>query len=133
MLIAEKANRVVRIVDEKKEEYIGMGYTIKDTDGNIIKAPNDPKERIAELEAELKKVTEQLESVSGARMELLETTRSENESLKAENADLKSKLDEAALHAETADKRIAELEAELKKAETADAPKKEPKTKQAEK
>lgn len=55
MYMAEKANRVVRIADEKKDEYIGMGYTIKDMSGNIINAPNNPKDRIAELEAELKK------------------------------------------------------------------------------
>ncbi|MBD5504599.1 MAG: hypothetical protein HDR09_12955 [Lachnospiraceae bacterium] len=151
MLIAEKANRVVRIADEKKDEYIGMGYTVKNMDGTVIKAPVDPKKKAQELEAELKatkeaaekqiadltkeleKAREEASSTSDARMNLLETTRTENEALKAENADLKGKLEEARNYAENADKRITELEAELKKTAAADADKKEAKTKTADK
>lgn len=66
-------------------------------------------------------------------MDLVNTTRAENESLKAENSDLKGKLAEASAYAENADKRIAELEAELKAAKAAETPKKEAKTKQADK
>ena len=55
MLLAEKANRRVRIADEKKDEYIGMGYTVKNMDGSLVQAPQDHKKRVQELEAELKK------------------------------------------------------------------------------
>lgn len=151
MLLAEKANRRVRIADEKKDEYIGMGYTVKNMDGSLVKAPEDPKKKVKELEAEvvsikaeaeeqiaklteeLEKAREEAESASGARMELLESTRAENESLKAENADLKGKLEEAHTYAEKADKRITELEAEVKKATAADTAKKEAKPKTADK
>ena len=151
MLLAEKANRRVRIADEKKDEYIGMGYTVKNMDGTVIKAPVDPKKKVQELEKELKatkeaaekqvadlteelkKAREEADSVSGARMDLLESTRAENEDLKAENAELKDKLEEAHTYAENADKRITELEAELKKAAAAETAKKEPKSKQADK
>ena len=49
MLLAEKANRRVRIADEKKDEYIGMGYTVRNLDGSLVKAPDNPKKRIQEL------------------------------------------------------------------------------------
>lgn len=151
MLIAEKANRRVRIADEKKDEYIGMGYTVKNMDGSLVKAPTDYKKKAQELEAELKKtredadqnisyLTEELkkakagaEAASGARMDLLNTTKEENKSLKEENSDLKGRLAEASAYAKNRDKRIAELEAELKAAKAAETPKKEAKTKQADK
>ncbi|MCI8673061.1 MAG: hypothetical protein HFI89_06185 [Lachnospiraceae bacterium] len=154
MLMAEKANRRVRIADEKKDEYIGMGYIVKNMDGSLVKAPEDPKKRVKELEEELKKITDyadsadkkiaelyaemkktadKAESTSGAGMDLLESTRAENEFLKAENADLKGKLEEAHAYAENADKRITELEAELKKATASETIKKEPKVKQTDK
>lgn len=146
MLLAEKANRRVRIADEKKDEYIGMGYTVKNMDGSVIKAPVDPKKKAKELEAELKEaenqianLTEELkqareeaDAANNAKMDLLESTKAENESLKAENANLKDKLKEASEYAENADKRIMELEVEVKKA-AAETAKKEPKTKTADK
>lgn len=151
MLLAEKANRRVRIADEKKDEYIGMGYTVKNMDGSLVQAPQDHKKRVQELEAELKKTREdadqrissltgelkkakgEAEAASGARMDLLNATMAENEALKAENSDLKGKLEEASAYAENADKRIAELEAELKAAKAAETPKKEAKPKQTDK
>lgn len=151
MLLAEKANRRVRIADEKKDEYIGMGYTVKNMDGTVIKEPDNPKKKVQVLETELKatkeaaekqiaELTEELKKAKGeaatasdARMNLLESTREENESLKAENADLKGKLEEAHAYAENADKRITELEAELKKTAAAETAKKETKTKQEDK
>lgn len=151
MLLAEKANRRVRIADEKKDEYIGMGYTVKNMDGSLVKAPTDPKKRAQEFEAEvatikadadkqiaklteeLKQAREEAAAASSSRMDLLESTRAENESLKAENADLKGKLEEAHTYAEKADKRITELEAEVKKTTAADTAKKEAKPKTADK
>lgn len=52
MLKARKRNRVLRIPNEKCEEYKKMGYTITDEEGNTVFAPQDDKARIAELERE---------------------------------------------------------------------------------
>ena len=52
MLKAKKRNRVLRIPDEKIEEYKKMGYTITDEEGNTVFEPQDDKARIAELERE---------------------------------------------------------------------------------
>lgn len=66
MLKARKANRVVRIPDEKKEVYIKLGYTITDMDDNIVHEHVEPTQRLKDLEAE-------------------------NETLKVENAAMKEK------------------------------------------
>ena len=66
MLKARKANRVVRIPDEKKEVYIKLGYTITDMDDNIVHEHVEPTQRLKDLEVE-------------------------NETLKVENAAMKEK------------------------------------------
>lgn len=133
MLLAEKSNRRVRIADDKKEEYIGMGYTVKNMDGSVIMTPDNPKKKVQELEAELKAAREEAAAASNARMDLMESIRTENEALKAENVDLKEKLEEAARYAENADKQIAVLESELKKIASSETPKKAAKPKQTDK
>ena len=67
MLKARKANRVVRIPDEKKDVYIKLGYTITDMDDNIVHEHVEPTQRLKDLEVEN------------------ETLKVENETLKAEN------------------------------------------------
>ena len=52
MLKARKRNRVLRIPDEKVEEYKKMGYTITDEEGNTVFEPQDDKAKIAALERE---------------------------------------------------------------------------------
>lgn len=126
MLKAKKGNRVVRIPDEKRKEYQLLGYKISDMSGNVLYEPTDPKKEAESLKAQLdvvkKEKTEleerlkEAETASGARMDLFNSTRNENEALKAENADLKGKLEEASAYAEKADKRIAELDKKLKDA-----------------
>lgn len=87
MYIAEKANRQVRIADEKKAEYAAMGYTIKDMKGAVVaEAPNPKKEN--------------------------ESLKKEVANLKAEKTVLEEKLKEALEYAEEKDKKIEELEAE---------------------
>ena len=66
MLKARKANRVVRIPDEKKDVYIKLGYTITDMDDNIVHEHVEPTQRLKDLEVE-------------------------NETLKVENAAMKEK------------------------------------------
>ena len=80
MLKARKANRVVRIPDEKKDVYIKLGYTITDMDDNIVHEHVEPTQRLKDLEAENE--TLKVEN---------ETLKAENETLKVENAELKEK------------------------------------------
>lgn len=80
MLKARKANRVVRIPDEKKDVYIKLGYTITDMDDNIVHEHVEPTQRLKDLEAE----NEMLKVEN-------ETLKAENETLKVENAAMKEK------------------------------------------
>lgn len=119
MLKARKKNRIVRIPEEKADEYKKLGYTLTDEDGNVVYQPEDKdatiftlklensrfKQKIAEYELIMK---ENASSKAGDAEK-----QKENEILKAENTDLKEKLEEASAYAEKADKRIEELEKEL--------------------
>ena len=80
MLKARKANRVVRIPDEKKDVYIKLEYTITDMDDNIVHEHVEPTQRLKDLEAENE--TLKVEN---------ETLKAENETLKVENAAMKEK------------------------------------------
>lgn len=80
MLKARKANRVVRIPDEKKDVYIKLGYTITDMDDNIVHEHVEPTQRLKDLEVENE--TLKVEN---------ETLKAENETLKVENAAMKEK------------------------------------------
>lgn len=71
--IAQKANRVLTIAEEKAEEYAKMGYVISDESGETVIEPENLERKVAEL---------------------------------------KEKLEEAALYAENADKKIDELQKE---------------------
>lgn len=75
MLKARKANRVVKIPDEKKKSYIAMGYTITDMDGNMIHEHVEPSERLEKAEKEIQDLK--------ATIEILEK---ENTDLKAQIA-----------------------------------------------
>ena len=75
MLKARKANRVVKIPDEKKKSYIAMGYTITDMDGNMIHEHVEPSERLEKAEKEIQDLK--------AKIEILEK---ENTDLKAQIA-----------------------------------------------
>lgn len=83
--IVQKKNRVLRIPEEKMEEYTKMGYEVRDESGNIIS------------EAMITSMAEAQEVISA---------------IKAENDELKAKLKEASLYAEDANKKIAELQKE---------------------
>lgn len=72
MLKARKGNRVIKIPDEKKKEYIALGYTITDMKGKVIHEHVEPTEKLKQLEKEN------------------EDLRTECEALKAENEKLKA-------------------------------------------
>lgn len=64
MLKARKANRVVKIPDEKKKTYIALGYTITDMDGNVLHEHVEPSEKLAEAEKEIEDLKAKLEEVT---------------------------------------------------------------------
>lgn len=152
MLKARKKNRIVRIPEERADEYKKLGYTLTDEEGNVVYQPEDKDATISALKLENAKLNQKIaeyelimkgnadrgaESLKGqldtmekekneleiklkeaekavdARMELFNSIREENETLKTKNTDLEEKLEEASAYAEKADKRIEELEKEL--------------------
>lgn len=64
MLKARKANRVIRIPDEKKDAYAALGYKITDMNDKVVAEPHNAekeaetlKTQVTDLEAKLKKAT----------------------------------------------------------------------------
>lgn len=83
--IVKKKNRVLRIPEEKAEEYAKMGYEVTDENGEVV------------MNAVVRSVAEAQRAVN---------------KLQKENEELKAKLTEATLYAEDADKKIADLQKE---------------------
>lgn len=81
MLLAERKNRVLRIPDEKKEEYIRLGYSISTADGQMVYQHMNQEQKLAFAE-------------------------SENEKLKAENEKLKAEIAEAQKYVPVQEKTI---------------------------
>lgn len=86
MLKARKANRVLKIPDEKKKTYIALGYTITDMDGNMIHEHVEPSEKLEQAEKEIQDLKEKLEEASkyaeNADKKIVDLQK-ENEELKA--------------------------------------------------
>ena len=64
MLKARKANRVIRIPDEKKDAYIALGYKITDMNDKVVAEPHNAekeaetlKAQVTDLETKLKEAT----------------------------------------------------------------------------
>lgn len=96
MMKAKKGNRVVRIPDEKIEEYKKLGYTITDMDGNMVYEHVDPaqklkaaEEKAADLEKENRDLTDKL---AGAA-EYAEKADRKIDALKKENAELRAEVE----------------------------------------
>ena len=102
MLKAIKANRVLRIPEERKNDYIALGYKITDMNGKTISEPANPE----------KKVAEQEEKIAGLEKQLEEVT-SESGKKDAEIKDLSEKLEAAEKNVEAANAKIAGLEKQL--------------------
>ena len=83
--IVKKKNSVLRIPEEKAEEYAKMGYEVTDENGEVV------------MNAVVTSVAEAQRAVN---------------KLKKENDELKAKLTEATLYAEDADKKITDLQKE---------------------
>lgn len=98
MLKARKANRVIRIPDEKKDAYIALGYKITDMNDKVVAEPHNAekeaetlKAQVADLETKLKEATEYAENAD----KKIEAMEAENAKLKEQVADLEAKLKEA--------------------------------------
>lgn len=112
--IVQKANRVLTITDEKADEYLKMGYTVKDMSGNVILQPEptgkEAVNKIHELEAKNKELKEELDAaatyVSDAD-DKINKLQKDNAELQKENAELQ--------------KENAELKAAIKAQSTAGA------------
>lgn len=61
MLKAKKANRTIKIPEEKKSEYIALGYSITDMDGNMIHEHVDDSELLKKVQKENATLKEKLE------------------------------------------------------------------------
>lgn len=81
--IAQKANRVLTIAEEKAEEYVKMGYVISDESGETVIEPENLERKVAELKAKLKEATLYAENAD-----------KKIDELQKENAELKAKISE---------------------------------------
>lgn len=98
MLKARKANRVIRIPDEKKDAYIALGYKITDMNDKVVAEPHNAekeaetlKAQVTDLEAKLKEAVEYAENAD----KKIEAMKAENAKLKEQVTDLETKLKEA--------------------------------------
>ena len=99
MLKARKANRVIRIPDEKKDAYIALGYKITDMNDKVVAEPHNAekeaetlKTQVTDLETKLKEAAEYAENAD----KKIEAMEAENAKLKEQVTDLETKLKEAA-------------------------------------
>ena len=87
MLKARKANRVLKIPDEKKKTYIALGYTITDMDGNMIHEHVEPSEKLEQAEKEIQDLKAQVASAGATEQAATpapETKKTTKASSKAE-------------------------------------------------
>lgn len=87
MLKARKANRVLKIPDEKKKTYIALGYTITDMDGNMIHEHVEPSEKLEQAEKEIQDLKAQIVSACATEQAVTpapETKKTTKASSKAE-------------------------------------------------
>lgn len=59
MALVKRSNTELTVPEEKVAEYLSMGYSLLDSDGNVVKAPT--KEDVATLKAEKAKLEAELE------------------------------------------------------------------------
>ena len=89
MLKARKANRVVKIPENKKDVYSSLGYTITDMDGNVIHEHVEASQKLQEAEKEIEDLKAQLIKAS----ETVEKFDKKNGKLEKENAEYKKEIE----------------------------------------
>ena len=83
MYKARKANRVVRIPDEKVDEYKQLGYTITTPGGTMIYQPEDKDTTIRNLTTEVQQLRQrvaELEAAAAAAKEIETEPKPESKS-----------------------------------------------------
>ena len=83
MYKARKANRVVRIPDEKVDEYKQLGYTITTPGGTMIYQPEDKDTTIRNLNTEVQQLRQrvaELEAAAAAAKEIETEPKPESKS-----------------------------------------------------
>lgn len=94
MIKARKGNRVVRIPDEKANDYKALGYSLYNEKNEVIYLHVNDADKIASLEAEVKRLTAAL---AAATDKIEELTRG--------NAEANPEAQEASLKASGAGKK----------------------------
>lgn len=92
MYKVEKKNRVLRIPDEKFDEYKKMGYIIRDKNDNVLFEP----ENIKATAEKLKKENDELKAKLEEATLYAENADKQIEQLQEENAELKKAVKEPA-------------------------------------
>lgn len=85
--IAKRKNRIIRIAEEKADEYSKMGYTIAREDGSVVSEPEATTVDGANLA--IKKLREETADKEAA----IETLKAENNELLKENGALKAEIE----------------------------------------
>ncbi len=104
--IVKKKNRVLRIPEEKAEEYAKMGYEVTSEDGEVVMKAVVTS--VAEAQETVNKLQKENEDLKADLTRASETVANHEEKI----SELEAKLKEASLYAEDADKKIADLQKE---------------------
>lgn len=104
--IVKKKNRVLRIPEEKAEEYAKMGYEVTSEDGEVVMKAVVTS--VAEAQETVNKLQKENEELKADLTRASETVANHEEKI----SELEAKLKEASLYAEDADKKIADLQKE---------------------
>ena len=102
----KKKNRVLRISEEKAEEYAKMGYEVTDEDGEVVMKAVVTS--VAEAQGAVNKLQKENEDLKADLTRASKTVGNYEEKI----TELEAKLKESTLYVEDADKKIAELQKE---------------------
>lgn len=97
MLKATKANRVLRIADEQKDNYLKMGYTITDMDDNLVDEPPDLSHEAEKLRKENEALKAKVQNLTIEVTDLRGKLAAQNDSEKAAKQKASAKSTKAAL------------------------------------
>ena len=117
MLKACNGNRVLRIPDEKKADYIALGYKITDMGGKVIYDPINNSEDVKEMK---KAIIEKDKTIADLNVKIEEAQNCRHnlfEELNQKVTDLEAALAEKDAVIAELDKTIADLNAKIKDGE----------------
>lgn len=97
MLKATKANRVLRIADEQKDNYLKMGYTITNMDDILVDEPPDLSHQAEKLRKENEVLKAQVKNLTVEVEDLKGKLAAQNDSEKVAKQKASAKSTKAAL------------------------------------